>query len=245
MALFIDYNDIFPICAEDFNWGINYQRSENITHDLTSLCSNFYKEEGKNNLSREFSQHCQVHTLYLERIRTKIPTYKQKECCIYFYYKLNELLKKYPCNCMDDKSCYGKMESLSKKTFSDNISRIFLQCNNYINAFDESEIPMFKNLDKLYSLYNKFKRPNHPNWSDIENFIKCMVHLEGHINNYNDSFKVLLQRLNNKYIDFVKTLKETNSHESALLSYISDRGHITGILKNFKNELYLFNIYCV
>ncbi|GAW84503.1 variable surface protein [Plasmodium gonderi] len=160
MSLFINYNDIFPLCTEGFKWEINYHRPESIASALTEFCSNFYNNvETCARKNAKFSQHCQVHTLYLENINNNKSISNVKTCCIYFFYKLNELLEKFSCHCEETNNCYQKMVNLSiswKK--NDQISELFYICNRYINELNKSEIPIFKNLDEICSNYDKFKK---------------------------------------------------------------------------------------
>ncbi|GAW84647.1 variable surface protein, partial [Plasmodium gonderi] len=214
-----DFRDIYPQCRIGFEW-----KFPKITGDvggkLTNLCNKFNLNNRNNNRSSEFIQRCQHVTFYLNHIKRVAKEYKINPCCKYFFYKLKGLLNNFPCNCVDTKSCYAIMKTLSEQQSIMEISSLFSQCSDYPKDLNENIYQIFKKIDETYdNLYEFIRYPN-PGYYKYVNFRNGMKYLESRQYNYNDSFKDVLNYFKHTCLAYLNELNPTDSSVRSFLQYL-------------------------
>ncbi|GAW84600.1 variable surface protein, partial [Plasmodium gonderi] len=227
-----DFTNIFPQCQDGFQW-INFTPHGELPDKLTSLCSDFNLNYRTSHSPHPFVTDCRLVTYYLKHIQNKEKNIILNACCKYFFYKLKNLLKKFPSTCQDTKSCYEAIKSLScQKKFNEQISPLFSLCDSKVSDSVEKIFHIFERIDYTYdNLSLLISNKRNPVDSKFKNFKSGMNYLEGFHNMYNDSFKELLINFNNYYLEYVKKLNQNDSSVKAFMSYRSNDGDITGVLK--------------
>ncbi|GAW84033.1 variable surface protein [Plasmodium gonderi] len=189
-----DFNGIFPVCTDGFNWDKEAYRGEPDANKFTSLCSGFYIQESKGNRSTDFSKLCRVLALYLKYIGAK-EEYVRKNCCKLFYYKLKKdiidifLKNEYP----EANVCYQKMIDYRKNGLDIQISNI---CKDDFVNIDVDSCKIMENLFEIYNYINLFKSNSYQRTTQkMRDFMSCIKKLETHSDKYKNRLKEELDKI--------------------------------------------------
>ncbi|GAW82024.1 variable surface protein [Plasmodium gonderi] len=221
-----DFSDIYHNCVEGYNWSFlsNYNT---VAQELTTLCS-YFNNSIYGSCKGNFFQRCQLVTYYLYYIKNN----KSYACCIYFYYKLKDLLNNYGCKCNNLKNCYDEMVSLSKNSrLVNHISLLFSQCSDYpFHLDDEIFLLIFKKMDEAYYNLKEFTKYKQPQVSKFLDFNQGMEYLRSCQDKYNYGFEKVLTYFNKSIKDYLEGLDKNNSFVKAFFSYDYISRYITGEL---------------
>ncbi|GAW84405.1 variable surface protein, partial [Plasmodium gonderi] len=232
-CLHFNFKDILPKCRNEFISSVK-NRPHGLHTDYSRYCAKFYTRISCPSNGQNFNIACMDILYYLNYInnnKSKDDTNPERSCK-YFFYKIKDLFKKFPCMCNDPNSCYGVMKSFRFSNLSTEITSLFSLCNDYYpNDLNEDIFRMLKELDILYEKYNTFLSTPAPNASKYWDFRDKIRALEKHQSNYNTTFRSLLENFNNNFVTYLGTLKSSRDWKvTAFLQGLTEEEKTIGVL---------------
>ncbi|GAW84512.1 variable surface protein [Plasmodium gonderi] len=214
-----DFTGIFPTCTNGFSWISHHHNRNQESHKFTTLCSDFYKDEGLENRSSDFSILCRVLGLYLKHIESKGYGINLKSCCELFYYKLEkELMHSFKLKCTDSLQCYEKMtKKKSIRNFPTTISNI---CMKYYENVEEDTYKLLEHLFKIYYYIDLFKNRSQCTTTEMRKFQQKIIDLENYSCNNKSRLKAELEKIINVCEGYIIGWKDhhTAKHAAYLLT---------------------------
>ncbi|GAW84586.1 variable surface protein [Plasmodium gonderi] len=246
----IRYEKIFPQFRDIYNTTIyRFSNSIDIITGLSKLCNYlimlYFKENQEHYVSLQTK--CKGLGLYLYHIKDKITSdnsYKNL-ACIYFNYKLQDMLKNCECNIKDPETVYNLMSNHSYLVPQN--GNYFLNiCYNDITSLADSTFEIFMYFDQVYealpfiekgincSFYDgKFKEYVNKLINYVPSNSSIATLLNDLITRYNKSIPnskcpepISLTKLGLIEISKTETILTQNSHTEKFLTEESEKGKI-------------------
>ncbi|GAW83922.1 variable surface protein, partial [Plasmodium gonderi] len=210
-----DFSGIYPQSKnlyDTFVWG---RMGGKLLNDYSPVCSDFYTRIDAYS-SYLFQRSCVPLGFYLDALNKNKASnsyYDVKPRCYYFFYKLNELVKRYGGNCGTPRNCYKKMRDKKSGTKRINVPTICEQFVNNIEGISDDIFNKIYNIEQLYIYLEKLKNIPDPskyyNCGHGKNYVRiCNEMLEKFTHNKNKSFDKLLKEFNHSYDRYKKIFTE-------------------------------------
>ncbi|GAW84462.1 variable surface protein [Plasmodium gonderi] len=201
----IDFSNILRNCRNFYN-SINWNHyMVSLRNNLSSVCSDFQNIACPRGCHiSNFIKTCQVLGLYLYSIEKKInQSINEKEACIYFFYKLKNLMNSQNTNCKITSNCY--MEMLKKNSRKPNrmdISNICMKFSSVHNDFDNYTYKIIKYMEELYDNFEILKRYNSNKSIHEARNSASLCNTK-----YQELFSMLKIKKNTSFIDYLNNYK--------------------------------------
>ncbi|GAW84004.1 variable surface protein [Plasmodium gonderi] len=156
----VDFDDVYMKSNENYNWIIRRNWNEPKHHHFTELCSYAKYDICRLSHGSHFTVDCRRLSILLDNMKLLLNRNHHNKIyfCIYFGYKMHELLKKYNCTIKSPTVAYDYMMKAYKYRFNTIIPKI---CKDYFVDLSHETYENFKKLDELYNRFYLFKNSNH------------------------------------------------------------------------------------
>ncbi|GAW84610.1 variable surface protein [Plasmodium gonderi] len=248
-----NFEGIFPQCRKEYEL-VNKNRIR-LWYDLSSMCSdfrNYIQPTGYKTLF-EVPDLCEYLGVYLDYIKDKSANDK-KRSCLYFFYKLKDLVNTYKGKCYTTKECYEKMRKKyvtvygAQKNYLAVISDTCKDEVTEINNIDDKTFHILKYLDDLHNKFENLKITKHKTDKDSCAFNKKCLDIYDKLSeinkkSQNEGLKSELEKFKSAYDKYVKS--NPPCENQAKILYLST-GTNTGIaVSTFVIIINLFVLYKV
>ncbi|GAW84318.1 variable surface protein [Plasmodium gonderi] len=245
-----NFEGIFPTCRKEYERVKG--RDRRFWAKFSSMCSDFRNNINVIGYNFHVSDLCSYLGVYLHHIEHNTDNDKKRRC-LYFFYKLKDLVNTYKGQCYTTKECYEKMRQEyitqygASKNYPAKISNI---CEDYAahNNIDDNIYKVMKYLDDLYIKFEYLKRCNHKtNKHSCDSNNKCIdiydKLLEINKKSQNEGLKSELDKFKSDYDKYVKA--NTPSEDQGNLLYLSTGSNAGTAVSTFAIIIILFVLYKV
>ncbi|GAW84316.1 variable surface protein [Plasmodium gonderi] len=245
-----NFEGIFPTCRKEYERVKG--RDRGFWTKFSSMCSDFRNNINVIGYDFHVSDLCSYLGVYLHHIEHNTDNDKKRRC-LYFFYKLKDLVSTYNGQCYTTNECYEKMIQGYKPQFGkpkNYPAKISHVCNVYAadNNIDHNTFQVMKYLDDLHIKFEYLKSTNqktNKHLCDSNNECMDIYDKLSEINrkSQNKGLKSELDKFKSDYDKYVKS--NPPCEDQANLLYLSS-GSNTGIaVSTFAIIIILFVLYKV